>query len=200
MDLLKLTTTLTGERVELVPIDEPHEEPLFAALDHDEVWQWIPVGRLDRTGFAEFFAWLQAENAAQRMGTFVSTTPEGEMLGTSSYLNISTADDRLEIGASMLTPSAWGSGANVEAKLLMLGHAFDTIGAQRVEFKTDARNERSRGALTALPATFEGVLRKHMNTAYGVRDSAYYSVIDDEWPAVRAELAARLSTPSRSMT
>lgn len=92
----------------------------------------------------------------------------------------------------MVSPSAWGSGANVEAKMLMLDHAFGQLGCQRVEFKTDAKNERSRGALSALPAEFEGIFRSHMDTDYGVRDSAYFSVIADEWPAVRANLEARL--------
>jgi RimJ/RimL family protein N-acetyltransferase len=97
----------------------------------------------------------------------------------------------------MLAPSAWGIGANIEAKLLMLGHAFEDLNAQRVEFKTDANNERSRGALAALPAKFEGVFRNHMDTNYGVRDSAYYSVIDSEWPEVRANLEARLKERTR---
>ena len=86
-----------------------------------------------------------------------------------------------------------GTGANVEAKLLMLGHAFDDAGCIRVEFKTDARNERSRGALAALPATFEGTLRKHMlPRGIGERDSAYFSILDDEWPMVKSNLEARL--------
>jgi N-acetyltransferase len=87
----------------------------------------------------------------------------------------------------------WGSGINVESKLLLLGHAFERVGCQRVEFKTDARNQRSRGALQALGAQFEGVLRKHMVIRdRAPRDSAYYSVIDDEWPEVKALLERRL--------
>lgn len=102
----------------------------------------------------------------------------------------------MEIGWTWLTPSAWGGGANVEAKLLMLGHAFEALGCQRVELKTDARNERSRAALAALPAQFEGIMRKHMIVPeIGVRDSAYFSVIDDEWPEVRENLRRRLAAP-----
>lgn len=92
-----------------------------------------------------------------------------------------------------LNPEAWRTGINVEAKLLMLGHAFETLECVRVELKTDARNERSRAAMAALPAQFEGVLRKHMIVPdVGVRDSAYFSVIDEEWPEVRANLERRL--------
>jgi RimJ/RimL family protein N-acetyltransferase len=89
----------------------------------------------------------------------------------------------------------WGTGVNVETKLLLLGHAFERVGLRRVEFKTDARNERSRGALLALGATFEGIFRKHMVVRDGLpRDSAYYSVIDDEWPSVKEALERRLAS------
>lgn len=88
----------------------------------------------------------------------------------------------------------WGTGANIEAKLLMAEHAFERLGCMRVEFKTDARNEHSRAALSALPAQFEGIFRKHMlMPGVGVRDSAYHSIIDEEWPEVRANLQRRLA-------
>ena len=90
---------------------------------------------------------------------------------------------------------AWGAGVNVEAKLLMLGHAFDTWGCRRVELKTDALNERSRGAMEAMGARFEGIHRHHMLVRRGEnRDSAWYSILDDEWSGVRAGLEARLDT------
>src|SRR5262249_56089852 len=90
------------------------------------------------------------------------------------------------MGGRWRAGGAWGAGANVETKLLMMGHAFGTLGCVRVEFKTDSRNERSRAALAALPAQFEGVMRNHMIVPdVGMRDSAYYSVIDEEWPLVR---------------
>jgi N-acetyltransferase len=100
----------------------------------------------------------------------------------------------LEIGATWLMPMAWRTGVNTEAKLLMLEHAFERLGCMRVEFKTDARNERSRAALASLPVRFEGIFRKHMLMPdIGVRDSAYYSVTDEEWPEVRASLERRLT-------
>ena len=107
----------------------------------------------------------------------------------------STPEHRtLEIGWTWLTPTAWGTGANAEAKLLQLEHAFETLGYRRVEFKTDALNERARPALAALPAQFEGIFRKHMLVRDGVsRDSAWYSVVDDEWPEVRESLRARVA-------
>ncbi len=118
----------------------------------------------------------------------------GPLIGSSRYLNVRRFDRVVEIGWTWLTPSAWRSGANVEAKLLMLSRAFETLGCVRVEFKTDARNERSRAAIAALPARFEGVMRSHMIVPdIGLRDSAYYSVIEEEWPGVRANLERRLA-------
>jgi RimJ/RimL family protein N-acetyltransferase len=119
---------------------------------------------------------------------------DAELIGSSRYLNVRLPDRVVEIGWTWLTPSAWHTGANVEAKLLMMERAFEALGCVRVEFKTDARNERSRAAIAALPAQFEGVMRNHMIVPdIGRRDSAYYSVIDEEWPQVRANLERRLA-------
>lgn len=187
-----LTAELVGTRVSLVPISSGFAGDLFAALDHEDVWRWIPVARpLTEAEFEQFFSWLLNENEAGRMGTFITLDTAGTAIGTSSYMAIRDEHDGVEIGSTMVSPTHWGTGANVEAKLLMLDHAFNELGCQRVEFKTDARNERSRKALEAIPAQFEGIFRKHMNTSYGLRDSAYYSVIDEDWPAVRASLLAR---------
>ena len=118
----------------------------------------------------------------------------GEPIGSTRYMNLREVHRGLEIGWTWLTPKMWRTGANVEAKLLMLGHAFERLGCMRVELKTDARNERSRAAMAALPAQFEGIARKHMlMPGVGVRDSAYYSVTDEEWPEVRANLERRLA-------
>jgi RimJ/RimL family protein N-acetyltransferase len=119
------------------------------------------------------------------------------VVGSSRYLNVRPHDRVVEIGWTWLNPAAWRTGANVEAKLLMLEHAFEGLGCVRVEFKTDARNERSRAALEAIPAQFEGVLRNHMIVPdVGQRDSAYFSVIEQEWPAVRDNLRRRLDEAS----
>ncbi len=118
---------------------------------------------------------------------------DGDLVGHTSYLNDRPHDKVVEIGNTWLVPAAWGTGANVEAKLLLLQHAFEDEGYLRVEFKTDAANERSRAALAALPARLEGVFRKHMLVRGGERrDSAWYAVIDDDWPETKASLAARL--------
>ena len=145
-----------------------------------------------------FDRWLEASIESARQGTegpFATCLREsGRAIGSSRYLNVRPHDRVVEIGWTWLNPSAWRTGANVEAKLLMLGHAFESLGCVRVEFKTDARNERSRAALAAIPAQFEGVLRNHMIVPdVGQRDSAYFSVIDSEWPEVKANLEKRLA-------
>ncbi len=116
----------------------------------------------------------------------------GEPVGSTRYLNFEPNHGRVEIGWTWLRRSAWGTGANVETKLLLLEHAFERCGLQRVEFKTDARNSQTRGALLALGARFEGIFRKHMMLPSGPRDSAWYAVTDDDWPAVRKRLEGRL--------
>jgi len=189
-------TALQGRIVRLEPIDPAHRAPLEAVSREAEMWAWID--RRIAGDRAAFHAWFDARLAASLDGRewclITHRLPGGEPIGSSTYLNVRPLDDGLEIGRTWLHPSAWRTGANVEAKLLMLDHAFGELGCMRVEFKTDARNERSRAALAALPATFEGVFRKHMlRPLIGVRDSAYYSIIDDDWPHVRDKLAARLA-------
>jgi RimJ/RimL family protein N-acetyltransferase len=122
------------------------------------------------------------------------TLRHGDVVGSTRFLALRPEHESVEIGWTWLHPDAWGTGANTEAKLLQLRHAFESWGCRRVELKTDALNERSRAALLAIGATFEGIHRKHMLVRGGEnRDSAWYSVTDDDWPAVRAHLEARLA-------
>jgi RimJ/RimL family protein N-acetyltransferase len=190
-----LARRLEGKVVVLEPMEARHEEGLWGASQYPEVWEWLaPVGE-SREYFSEWFNASLAESEAGREGVFVTLDrTTGEPIGSTRYLNLREPHRGLEIGWTWLTPSAWSTGANIEAKLLMLSHAFEDLRCMRVEFKTDARNERSRGALGALPARFEGIFRKHMlMPGVGVRDSAYYSVTDEEWPTVRANLEQRLT-------
>jgi RimJ/RimL family protein N-acetyltransferase len=190
----RLAVPLEGELVALEPLRAEHAEELWAAAQADEIWAWLAHLNASRERFAEWFAASLSATEADREGVFAARRREtGKLVGSSRYLNVRRPDRVVEIGWTWFNPSAWGSGVNVETKLLQLDHAFETLGAIRVEFKTDARNERSRGAIAAIPAQFEGVLRNHKTVPdVGVRDTAYYSVIDAEWPAVRAALRSRL--------
>jgi N-acetyltransferase len=188
-------TTLAGELVRLEPMTLAHEDGLWEASRDPETWRWLSVFQ---PGTREkMHRYVERALAAQADGTempFVTIRQEdSRVLGSTRYLALRPKDRSLEIGWTWLTPEAWGTGANIEAKLLMLGDAFERLGCLRVELKTDSRNERSRGAMAALPAQFEGIHRKHQLVRGGQRrDSAWYSVIDDEWPAVRANLLRRL--------
>ena len=190
-----LTNVLEGGVVRLEPLARRHERGLFRAAQDGRIWRWMPY---DASASPEkFHAWLEEALAASRAGTegAFATVDAGteEPVGSTRYLALRPEHRVLEIGWTWLAPAYWRTGANVEAKLLMLEHAFEDLGCVRVEFKTDARNGRSRAALAALPAQFEGVFRKHMLVRGGERrDSAYYSIIDDEWPEVRDNLGRRL--------
>jgi len=193
-----LTARLEGSIVVLEPLGEEHADELWEAAQAPEIWAWLAHVGESREYFDMWMRISLDAAAAGEEGPFATRDrSSGKLIGSSRYLNVSPPDRRLEIGWTWLTPSAWGAGANLEAKLLMLDHAFERLGCLRVEFKTDARNERSRAALSALPAQFEGILRKHMTVPdVGVRDSAYFSVVDDEWPDVRANLRRRLASRS----
>jgi N-acetyltransferase len=191
-----LAPRLEGSLVVLEPLEQRHGEDLWEVAQDPRIWEWLADLGADRDLFERWLRLSLDAMAEGREGVFViRRRADGAVVGSSRYLNVRPADRVVEIGWTWLNPSAWRSGVNVETKLLMLGHAFDVLGCVRVELKTDARNERSRNAMAALPAQFEGVLRKHMIVpTVGQRDSAYFSVIDDEWPAVRANLERRLSS------
>jgi RimJ/RimL family protein N-acetyltransferase len=195
-----LTMTLAGRLVTLEPFAEQHRDGLWEAAQADEIWTWLAHLNKSREFFDYWFdLTLESDGAGEgkpgETGAFaVRRNADGVLVGSSRYLGVRRHDRVVEIGWTWFNPSAWRTGINVETKLLMFTRAFEALGCVRVELKTDARNERSRGAMAALPARFEGIMRKHQITPdVGQRDSAYYSVIDDEWPAVRAALDARLT-------
>ncbi len=185
---------LEGRVVRLEPLAESHAEGLWEASRDPRAWRWLSV--VQPTTREAWSSWMTEALAAAEAGTevpFATVSREHGIVGSTRYLALRPEHRSVEIGWTWLHPSAWGTGANVEAKLLQLEHAFDVLGCRRVEFKTDALNERSRGALEALGASFEGIHRKHMLVRDGEnRDSAWYAIFDDEWPEVRARLERRL--------
>jgi RimJ/RimL family protein N-acetyltransferase len=196
-----LTATLEGSLVTLEPLAEEHRDGLWEAAQADEIWAWLAKLNRDRDYFDAWFDSSLATDAAgegapTETGAFaVRRNADSVLVGSSRYLNVRPHDRVVEVGWTWFNPSVWQTGVNVEAKLLMFTRAFETLGCVRVELKTDARNERSRGAMTRLPARFEGIMRKHMIVPdVGQRDSAYFSVIDEEWPGVRAALKSRLTS------
>ena len=179
----------------LEPLTAAHEDGLWDASRDERTWTWLSV--LQPQTREEMHAYVGEALANAAAGTEMPLVTvrrdDGRVVGSTRFLALRPEHRSVEIGWTWLHPDAWGTGINVEAKLLMLEHAFERLGCLRVELKTDARNERSRGAMAALPAQFEGVHRKSMLVRGGQRrDSAWYSVVDDEWPDVRANLLRRL--------
>ena len=184
---LRPTAPIEGSLVRLERIDEGHREGLRAAAERDP-----QIHRYTTMESFGFDRWFDLALAAEKEVPFVVLV-DGVPSGSTRYLNIEPMHKRLEIGWTWLERARWGTGANVEAKYLLMRRAFEEWGAMRVEFKTDARNLRVRGALLGVGGTFEGIFRKHMILPDSVRDSAWYAVIDDDWPRVRAMLEAKIA-------
>jgi RimJ/RimL family protein N-acetyltransferase len=176
---------LHGKRVRLEPLEPHHEAPLWEIAQDERIWRLMRVRGHESREL--FHAWFEAVELG------FAHYFDDALVGHTSYMSVRPSDRVLEIGNTWLHPNAWGTGANTEAKYLLLRHAFEEEHYLRVELKTDATNERARAALASLPAQLEGVFRKHMLVRGGERrDSAWYAVIDDDWPAVKANLERRL--------
>ena len=186
---------LYGDAVKLEPLDPSHADDLLAAGADPEIWRYMPIPQPDSV--AEVRTWIDEAWKLAATGEqlpFAIVNPEtGRAVGSTRYLEIHRNWRTLEIGWTWLAASVQRSAANTEAKLLLLKHAFEDHGALRVQFKTDGRNIRSQQAIERLGAVKEGVLRKQRINHDGyVRDAVYYSILDDEWPAVKERLLARL--------
>ena len=186
---------LEGQHVRLEPLHERHRADLEAAVAEDpdalrlgvllfvlEGWDAWHAEARSGVAAGRYLAWATIEKAS------------GRAVGSTRFGSIDVDAEALEIGWTWLAPSRWRTGINTEAKLLQLRHAFEDLGAGRVGLKTDARNERSQGAIARLGAVREGTLRRHLRMPDGyIRDSVMFSILRDEWPAVRAHLEERLA-------
>ena len=185
---------LEGSLVRLEPLRPDHLPDLERVAFDLPIWQWTIMGPQDEAGLRRWVetALADAEAGTERPFATIDLA-SGRAVGSTRYMSIVPEHRRLEIGWTWLGTALQRTGANREAKLLQLTHAFETLGANRVEFKTHSRNERSRAALAGIGATFEGIFRQHSIMPDGsLRDSAYFSVISPEWPAVKARLSGTL--------
>ena len=194
-----LNPVLEGGAVRLEPLGPEHEAGLRAAAGAPEIWTWLlqPSPAEDPAVFDAWFAGALEVGAEGSAGPFVTIDrASGRVLGSTRFMALRPEHRGLEIGWTWLHPDAWRTGVNVQAKALQLEHAFEHLGCLRVELKTHAKNARSRGAMERLGAQFEGIARRHQlspNIDGGVRDSAYFSITDLDWPALKPALAARLA-------
>lgn len=208
---------LAGRHVRLEPLDARHMAGLIAAGDEDpDVFRYMTLSpyvsgweswmaeALAGVATGRYIAWvtvaLQAGGSSAAAGASNGLgASSGRVVGSTRFGDIEPAHGRIEIGWTWLARSAQRTAANAEAKLLQLRYAFDELGAGRVAFKTDARNEQAQRALERIGAVREGVLRAHLRLSDGfVRDTVYYSILAGEWPAVRERLEARVAGQSRA--
>jgi len=187
---------LEGRFVRLEPLAPSHAEGLLAAGSDPGIWTYLPVP--PPVAVEEVRGWIEEAQRGQLAGTELAFATvrraDGVVVGSTRYLDIRRPHRALEIGWTWLAPAAQRSVVNTEAKYLMLRHAFEKLGAVRVQLKTDERNEKSRRAILRLGAMFEGILRNYQTRPHDgyVRNTAMYGITDREWPDIKARLEARL--------
>lgn len=188
--------TLKGRWLTLEPIEERHAPGIFDAMQDEEVCRylaWPPPRALDET----LSLIREALDVMARGQTIVYAqvwNATGRAVGSTRLLDVRPADRQVEIGATFLARDYWRTPANTESKYLFLRHCFEALGCVRVALKTDGRNVRSQEAIARLGAVREGTLRRHMNVRGYQRDTVYFSILDDEWPAVKSRLESRLAS------
>jgi RimJ/RimL family protein N-acetyltransferase len=185
---------LEGNHVRLEPLALSHLDGLCEIGIVEELWRWIPTQVETREQMKAYIELALTEREKGVSMPFAQIErASGRVIGSTRYMNIEKAHRRLEIGSTWIAPAWQRSAINTEAKYLLLRHAFEDLGCMRVELKTDSMNEKSRNAILRIGAKQEGIFRNHMLTSSGrIRHTVYFSVIDSEWPGVKAELERRL--------
>ena len=189
--------TLEGAVVRLEPVRREHAELFWdvAKNDVEDIFRWIPYAIRTTEDFHRLIDKAFAEQDRGESVVFATLErASGRVIGSTRFMNIDCANRRVEIGSTWIAPAWQRTAVNTEAKYLMLRHAFEVWGCMRVELKTDALNQKSRNAILRIGAREEGTLRRHLVTWTGrVRDTVYFSILDDEWPEVKDKLEARMA-------
>jgi len=189
--------TLTGKHIRLEPLRREHARALLAVAQRPEIWTWMSARPMTPESME---AWIAEALGAQEHGLeypFTVIQAAGDrVVGSTRYMEVQAASKGVEIGWTWYAPKTWGTVVNPEAKYLLLRHAFEAWGAIRVQLKTDLKNVRSQAAIKKLGAKEEGILRSHRFRRDGtIRDSVIFSIIREEWPAVKAALEERIGGP-----
>lgn len=189
-----LPVTLTGKRVELLPLAPEHHDALAAAVQDGELWKlWYTNVPAPGDMAAEIARRLKLQAAGSMLPFTIVDRRSGRIVGMTTFMNIDATLPRVEIGSTWYAASAQRTGINTEAKLLLLGHAFETLGCPAVEIRTHALNQQSRRAIERLGAKLDGILRQHMRAKDGtLRDTCVYSIVAAEWPAAGSNLRWQL--------
>ena len=186
--------TLSGDLVRLEPLSHEHHDGLVEAVRDGELWNlWYTMVARPEAMRQEIDRRLALQEAGSMIPFTSVRADTGEVLGMTTFMNIEAAVPRVEIGSTWNRLSAQGSGTNAEAKLMMLGHAFDVWGCIAVEFRTDYYNQQSRQAIARLGARQDGILRSHRNDGGYLRDTVVFSIVHEEWSGVKKGLELRLA-------
>jgi RimJ/RimL family protein N-acetyltransferase len=195
-EMIVMPVTLEGRHVRLEPLAMGHLAGLAGIGLDEELWRWIPTAVRTEEEMAGYIETALKEQERGVSLPFALMEPaSGRAIGSTRYGNIDRTHHRVEIGWTWVGRPWQRTAVNTEAKYLLLRHAFETLGCIRVELKTDSLNEKSRAAILRIGAREEGIFRNHMITASGrIRHSVYYSIVDEEWPAVKARLETKLNS------
>jgi len=195
-------STLKGESVDLLPLEKEHFEELFVAASDKKLWEYIPLNCSNKDTFnSAYTAALDEREMGNQYPLVVYHKPTKKLIGSTRFLDIQPKDLKLEIGWTWIVANYWATEINFECKLLLLTHAFDVLKARRVQLKTDENNLRSRKAIEKIGARFEGILRKDKIKENGLsRNSAYFSIIDNEWEEVKQKLIGKLEEKKKALT
>jgi RimJ/RimL family protein N-acetyltransferase len=198
-EMIVTPVTLEGQHVRLEPLAMTHLAGLAEIGLDEELWRWIPTAVRTKE---EMAAYIETALKEQERGISLPFAQvekaTGRAIGSTRYGNIDRTHHRVEIGWTWVGREWQRTAVNTEAKFLLLRHAFETLGCIRVELKTDSLNEKSRAAILRIGAREEGIFRNHMITASGrIRHSVYYSILDSEWPTVKARLETKLNASER---
>jgi RimJ/RimL family protein N-acetyltransferase len=195
-EMTVVPVTLEGRHARLEPLAKAHLAGLAEVGLDEELWRWIPTAVRTKEQMAAYIETaLEEQQRGVSLPFAIVEKATGRAIGSTRYGNIDRVHHRVEIGWTWVAREWQRTAINTEAKYLLLKHAFESLGCMRVELKTDSLNEKSRAAILRIGAKEEGIFRNHMITASGrIRHSAYYSIIDLEWPGVKARLEERLSS------
>lgn len=192
--LIKHPTTLSGQQIELIPLEKIHFDELYVAASDKDLWTLIPTDCSERDTFIKTYEFSLAEREIGNQYPFVIKHKEtNRLIGSTRFFEIYPADKKLEIGWTWIIKEYWGTTVNLECKLLLLNFCFDTLQLNRVQLKTKDTNLRSRKAIEKIGGVFEGILRKDKIQSDGsTRNAAYYSIIDSEWKFAKEKIETQI--------
>lgn len=192
--LIKHPTILSGEQIELIPLEKIHFDELYVAASDKDLWTLIPTDCSERDTFIKTYEFSLAEREIGNQYPFVIKHKEtNRLIGSTRFFEIYPADKKIEIGWTWIIKEYWGTTVNLECKLLLLSFCFDTLQLNRVQLKTKDTNIRSRKAIEKIGGVFEGILRKDKIQSDGsTRNAAYYSIIDSEWKFAKEKIETQI--------